>query len=185
MSMYNSTKEYGSVAKFFHWLIFLLAVILLLAGFTMGSINNEDLRNQAYFLHKSFGLLLLALMILRTLWTLGNPKPHMPVHMNIFVKLCAHLVHFAFYILLILMPIVGIIMSNYAGYPPSFFGLFNVIIPVAKNKQLAELFANVHEYLAWTIIALIIVHTLAALLHHYRYHDDVLRRMMPKSKHHS
>ncbi len=182
MSLRNTKENYGSIAKLFHWLIFILILFMILLGFLMGYIDNNSLRGTAYTIHKSFGLLILFLMVLRIIWLLINPKPRLPEHMNSFMKFCAHAMHILLYLVILMMPIAGLLLSSYAGYPSSFFGLFSVILPVAKNQALSNLFGDIHEYLAFTIVVLVIVHVLAALKHHIIYKDNVLTRMMPGKK---
>jgi len=70
-------------------------------------------------------------------------------------------------------------MSTAAGYPPSFFGLFQFPQFIAKNAAIAHFFFNVHEVTGYIIIALVIIHTAAALKHHFTDHDNILKRMLP------
>ena len=78
MSYRNTDQSYGSVSKFFHWLIFLLILGLLIVGFIMGDIDDKPTKAAVYGWHKSFGLTVLLLVLFRTFWTLSNPKPMLP-----------------------------------------------------------------------------------------------------------
>jgi cytochrome b561 len=79
---------------------------------------------------------------------------------------------------MVAMPLSGWFLTSAAGYAPSFFGLFTLPTLIAKNNDLLELFESVHEWLAYGLIALIIIHTLAALKHHFIDKDDILKRML-------
>ncbi|RUR11128.1 cytochrome b [Legionella sp. km772] len=129
-----------------------------------------------YGLHKAFGILVLILAILRIIWRLSNKTPSLNIPK--LELIAARLAHLALYILMLAMPISGWLMSSAAGLAPSFFGLFTLPNLVAPNDELREWFAFVHEWLAYGLIAIISVHTLAALKHHFIDKDDILRRMI-------
>ena len=179
MPIRNTQDHYGSVVKSFHWLIALLVIAMLIIGVSMGYIDNKALRSEVYAFHKSLGLTILGLMILRLFWRLGNPTPSLPSHLPAWQRFGARFSHVLLYLTIILMPISGICMSTAAGYPPKFFGLFTVAAPISKSKAISSFFADMHEVLAWIIVALLVVHILAALKHHFIHKDHVLRRMLP------
>ena len=98
-------------------------------------------------------------------------------------RLLTQWTHALFYITLILMPTTGVIMSFAAGYPIQFWWLATIHLTwIPKNKTLVDLMVSVHGYLAWTISALIVIHILGALKHHFINKDNVLLRMWPKRK---
>lgn len=175
----NTETTYGSVAKFFHWLIFLLVAGLLAAGFIMTGMENSPDKFKIYGLHKSFGIAVLALMALRFGWKLVNVSPALPPHMRAIEKLAARAAHWLLYALLIAMPFSGWMMSSAAGFPVSVFGLFTLPDLVAPDKTLAGNLKELHELLAFAILCVVMLHALAALLHHFYHKDDVLRRMLP------
>ncbi len=177
--MLRNTKEsYGSVSKFFHWLIALLVVIMLCAGVSFSYLPKGNLFNTIMFIHKSTGVTILGLIILRLLWRWINPLPRLPMEMPFWQIAAARCVHFLFYLLLIAMPITGIVLTLAAGYQVPFWGIAHIHLAIIiKYKPLAELMDAWHEYLAWTIAAFLVIHTLAALTHHYVKKDNVLRRM--------
>lgn len=179
MTLRNNETHYGFVAKFLHWSIGLLVIGALIAGFVMTNMEDSPQKWQMYSLHKSTGLLILGLMVLRLLWALTNVKPraHSPrvSRIQVFFGRVAHL---AFYVVLIAMPMSGLLFSSYAGRETSFYGLFNVKFPVAENRTLADFLVEMHEIIAWGIIALLVLHIIAVLIHKFYYKDNVLRSMM-------
>lgn len=180
MSFKNTLSTYGSVSKFFHWLISILVILLLIVGLWMSGLEKNSFRYSVYDLHKSFGLLVLFLMILRTSWMLANPKPLSMPNSKFWERIAEKSVHWIFYIALFIMPISGWVLSTASKHVPSFFGLFMLPAPfVSPNKALQDFAGDVHEVLGWFLIFLIAVHVLAALKHHFIDHDNVLKRMMP------
>lgn len=179
MTIKNSKTTYGSVAKFLHWLIFILIIAMLTIGFLMDGIQDKALKGQIINLHKLTGILILILMVLRVTWALTNPKPMLPMGTPRWQKWAERVVHFLIYAVLIVMPIAGWVMSVAAGYLPHLFG-FKFALPVVPlDKKLSDQAYDVHSYLAYVLIALISIHVLAALYHYIVKKDDVLQRMMP------
>lgn len=108
--------------------------------------------------------------------------PLLPNTLKKMEKLLAHLGHWLLYALIIAMPLSGWVMSSASGFPVSVFGWFVLPDLVAPDMSLKALMLDVHEYMAYAIIALVSVHVLAALLHHFYYKDNVLLRMLPLGK---
>ena len=178
MRLRNTTDTYGTIAKFLHWAIALLVVLMLIGGVLFNYMPKGDFRSFLVQMHKSTGVTILILMVLRLLWRWINPYPTLPSAMNLPEKMSARAVHLLFYILLIAMPLTGMIMTMAAGYPVPFWGITTLhwsFIPA--QKSLSHLMFNWHSYLAWTIGILIALHTIAALKHHFIDKDNVLKRM--------
>lgn len=179
MQWRNGEDSYGSPAKFFHWLIFLLIATLLAVGFLMTDMANTPDKFFVYGLHKSIGVVVLSLAILRLCWKLNNITPRLPNTMRAIEKLGAHGMHWLLYALMLAMPLSGWLMSSASGFPVSVFGLFTLPDLVPPDKELKVFFKDAHELIAYLIIFCVLMHALAALLHHYRHKDNVLLRMLP------
>jgi cytochrome b561 len=172
--------HYGFITKTLHWLIALLMISQLLLGIYT-NYAPPTLVGQLFFWHKSLGLLLLFLVIFFVLWRLINIKPAYLNTMPRWEKFLATFVRFLLYAAMLSLPLSGWIMSTAAGYIPSFFGWFSLAFPyVEPNKDLAHLFNEMHESIAWVISILIAIHLLAALKHHFIDKDNILRRMLNK-----
>lgn len=178
MSIYNTSSTYGLVAKLFHWVIFLLVLIMVSGGFFLGDLP-KDIQPLAYTTHKLTGLFILILMVLRLCWALMNIKPALPAMTAAWEKMAERLVHGLLYASLIAMPLFGWVGSTAAGRPPK-LGDWVFALPIAPNDALKEWAFEWHERIAFIIIALVAVHAAAALYHHVIKRDDVLRRMLPK-----
>lgn len=179
MSLRNTRSTYGSVAKTFHWVTFILVSGMILIGLTVKKMP-DNVAFQAMVMHKSTGLMILALTSVRFFWTLINPKPELPPQAKAWEIVVEKVVHWAFYFLLILMPISGWVMATAANKPPTLFGSTPLPLPgVPIDKPLSKMAGHWHEFFAWVLIALIVLHVLAALKHHYIDKDNILKRMMP------
>src|SRR5947209_8543351 len=108
----NTENDYGSVTKFLHWLIFFVVISLLIVGFLMDGISNKQIKIEAFMLHKTFGMIVLALMAFRLVWTSVNPRPMYPITTPFWQRIATRTVHALLYILLIAMPLSGWIMST-------------------------------------------------------------------------
>lgn len=177
MALMNTKTSYGSVTKVFHWLIVVLVITMLCLGFSLGLLPSNGLKGELYNIHKLIGLAIMIIMILRLIWTFINPKPSLPANISRVQVIAARSVHWSFYVVLIAMPFVGWILSSAAGKYPHLFGI-QFALPIAKSKPVAELFSEIHEILAFVIIALICMHVLATLWHHYVNKDNTLKKML-------
>jgi cytochrome b561 len=182
MTIRNTRARWGHVAQFLHWLI----VVLLIVQVTLASMA-DDLPLGARKLgllarHKSFGITILGLAILRLLWRWMNPTPELPNTLKPYERVLAKITHAGLYIVLFAMPLTGWMMSSARGFPVSWFGLFQLPDLVPKNKTLYDAMLETHEALQWVLYAIVAMHVLAALKHHFMLKDNVLRRMLPFTK---
>jgi cytochrome b561 len=177
--------RYTRVAIALHWLIAVAIFFMLFLGFVMEDISPITRRIEAFQLHKSLGLTILALSLVRLGWRLSHRAPPLPAHLSPFQKLAAIAVHWALYGLMIAIPLSGWLMISASStrYPTRYYGLFDVPLftfPETLRKTLHHWFHEAHELFAFAIIALLIAHVGAALLHHIYYRDTVLTRMLPR-----
>lgn len=174
----NTETHYGLVSKALHWLIALGVIGLLVMGIFMEEIADKPLRFQVYGIHKALGITLLALMVLRLVWKLmhwGLPT-HNPNHKPWEQKLAAA-VHWAFYGLLIAMPLSGWLMTGAAGSTLSWFGFFNIPNLVEADKDMRHFYGEVHEIIANLIWLFLALHVGGAVKHAVIDKDGTLRRM--------
>ncbi|MBK5950732.1 cytochrome b [Rhodobium orientis] len=182
----NTTSGYGLVAIALHWLIAAMIVAMIVVGMYMSGLELTDPNKfQLYQLHKSFGLTLLGLVVVRLLWRFANPAPRLPATLPDWQKAGAHLTHLALYLLLIAMPLSGWLMvsASTLGIPTLYFNLFQVPhLPVPGflgEPAVAEAtLKEVHEALAYLLIVVVVLHIAAALKHHFVDRDDILTRMV-------
>lgn len=178
----NTTKGYGFIHIAIHWVVAGLIAWAAYLGLTMTDMPDSFDKLAVYSLHKSLGMTVFVLAILRLVWKLANNKPLLPEGMVGWERTAAHLTHHLFYVLLFLVPLLGWLTSESAPFPLDYFGLF--LVPMANiGVDGAKLMLEVHEWVAKFMLALIIIHALAALKHHFISKDDILKRMIiPTSK---
>jgi cytochrome b561 len=174
--------RYTGIAQLFHWIIAALIVI----QFTLGWLG-EDLPLGAHKLallarHKSFGMTVLMLAILRLVWRLLNPPPELPPGMTPTERVLARATHVAFYVLLFAMPLTGWMMSSAKKYSVSWFGLFTWPNLIGKSEAAFNFLRSTHDYLSYALFVIAVLHILAALKHHFWNKDDVFLRMLPFTK---
>jgi cytochrome b561 len=173
----NTENSFGSVTRVIHWVMSVLIITMLTVGFTMVNMEPSDLKWQIYAAHKACGLVVLFLAILRVLWIFTNPQVEVSFELPSWQRLSARFNHNLIYILLILMPASGALMTLTGGHDIDFFGVFTVK-SFMENKEYSKIFWNVHVGCAFLLIASSIVHIAAALYHHFIRKDNVLMRMI-------
>ncbi|MBI2260519.1 MAG: cytochrome b [Caulobacterales bacterium] len=177
--MAEPRNRYSTVSLVLHWLIAALVItqIGLIAAHeaTEGSISREFVN-----LHKSVGLSILVLTLVRLGWRVANPAIPLPAAMPRWQKLLARTNHVLFYVLLIAMPLVGWAASSAAGRDIVWFGLFEwPLLPIGGGRETAGELMNVHEAAARLLIFLVVLHIIGALKHQFIDRDNVLHRMIP------
>jgi cytochrome b561 len=181
-------SRYSRTAILLHWIIG-LAIIGNLAGgllletlFDAADAETRRLGFTVVQLHKSIGLTVLALSLLRLVLRYRAGFPRLPMHMTRGERALARLTHYGFYALMIAMPLSGWIMvsASTLNFPTQWFGLFTVPhLPTGTSKALAGTAGAAHMWLGYGAIALLALHIAGALKHHYLDRDDVLARMLP------
>ena len=176
MNFTNTSNEYGPVAKFFHWLVFLFVFLQVLVGYFMEDIPGKILQGVVINAHKLLGIIILIFIILRAIWALMNPKPSLPVGTPSWEYFAEHGMHFLLYFILLAMPLFGWIGSSAAGRYPR-FGSYTLSLPVPQSKEIVEIAFFMHNNLAILLIILVSLHVCAALYHHFIRKNNILRRM--------
>lgn len=179
MNWRNTTDRYGAVAIGLHWVVAILVIVLLVVGLVMTGMKPGPDMLRIYATHKSIGITVLALAVLRLTWKLANPHPAaLPTHRQ-WEKLLAKAVHIFLYFAIVAMPLSGWIMSSAKGFPVSVFGWFTLPDLVPPDKDLTKAASQFHEMLAYSLIVAIVLHFSGALKHHLIDKDGTLRRMLP------
>lgn len=175
-------QTYTAGAKVFHWLTVALMAGSFGLAFVMVELPLGLLKIELYNWHKTVGLTILALAVLRLAWRLRHPPPPMPEDMAAWERLAAHAAHLGLYLFLFSQPLVGLVMSWASGFPTILFGSFTLPNPIGTDQALFDVLSAVHFWSAWALLALIALHAGAALRHHFIKKDTVLRRMLPQKR---
>jgi cytochrome b561 len=178
MQWRNSTSHYGLVSILMHWLVALAVFGLFGLGYWMVGLDYySGWYKTAPDLHKSIGLVLFAVMLLRVLWRWFSPPPaSLPSHGRM-TRLGSKLGHSFLYLGLFVLMISGYLISTADGRGIEVFGLFEVPASLTSIPDQEDVAGLVHEYLAWALVIFAGVHALAALKHHVIDRDRTLLRM--------
>lgn len=179
MTIRNTPDRWGVVSQLLHWLIVALIAIQVALGLTglMLPIGMEKLA--VFARHKSVGITILGLAVLRLLWRWLNPTPPLPSNLKPRERFLPRCTHGALYVLIFAMPLTGWIMSSARGFPVSWFNLYQLPDLVPKSDRLFNATVITHATLAITLAIVVALHIAGALKHHYVLKDDTLRRMLP------
>ena len=167
------------MAQLLHWLIVLLVLCQFVVGFYAQPLPVGIERLKMLTFHKSLGLTVFALVILRLLWRLYTPAPKLPAGMKPLERFGAHLSHATLYGLLLTLPILGWLTSNASNLTVRWFFTFNLPNLVNPDARLANLTKHLHDFGAWLLLAVVCLHVAAAFWHEFARRDGVLRRMLP------
>lgn len=179
MPLRNPPTRWGPISMLLHWTIVVLVGWLAWLGLTMVDMPPTPAKINAYALHKSLGLTLLALVAVRLAWRLfaGAPDP-VPGTPGWQARI-ASTTHWAMYLLLFAMPLTGWLFNSASGYPLQWFKQFNLPAIAGRSEDLAQTAIQLHEYGFWLLLLLVLAHAGAAFYHHLFQGDDTLRRMLP------
>ena len=181
MSREQTPQRYGGVAITLHWLV----AALIVSGFTLGlSMVGLPLGRQKfqwYAWHKWIGITVFLLTCIRLLWRWGHPAPP-PVAMPAWQERVSASTHGVMYALLLLIPLSGWLYSSSTGISVVYLGLVPLPDLVGKDRALAATLKGTHFSLNFTLLALVCIHTAAALKHQFVDRDAALMRMLPRLK---
>jgi cytochrome b561 len=177
--LFRRDQRYDSIQIGLHWLTAALVAAAILLIWAVHQTPRGPLHTTLFFLHRSCGVTIFALTLLRLVWRASHQVPPPPASVPVWQQRAGTFAHWLLYTLLLVMPVTGFIDSAANGHAVSFFYLFNLPL-LPENKPLAELSGDIHETLQWVVYALIVLHAAAALRHHFVLGDGVLRRMLPQ-----
>ena len=180
MSLKN-VERWGGVSQTFHWLIVLLILTIAIVGLTMVELPKTPKYFWVYTLHKSLGLIVLTLAVLRLAWRLYAGAPAPVPGTPRWQERVASITHWLLYALIFAMPLSGWLYDSSSGLRPfRWFGLVEVPKLSPPNESVRALSHDAHETLFWVLVFLVAVHAGAALYHHLIQNDATLARMLPR-----
>jgi cytochrome b561 len=173
-------SRYSSAQKWLHWTMATLIVIMVTVGLTMTNLADGPTKNTLYELHKSTGIIVLTLALVRVAvrWKRSAP-PLEP--MPAWQRMAANASHYSMYVLIVLVPLMGWIATSHCCKPVNLFWTVPVSLPVpdAPTMDASKPLFLVHFTLAFMLAAIVTVHVTAALHHHFVKRDRTLMRMLP------
>lgn len=178
MPLKSTDTRWGGIAKTFHWLMALAIIGNGVLGLVMDELWKGMAKISIFALHKSIGLTVLALLLLRFAWRFVDRKPR-DEPMPRWQAWAAHATHGVLYLLMLALPLSGWLFNSARGYPLQWFKQFNLPSLMDKNETLAEILIEAHEWLFWVLALVLLAHIGGALMHHFVERDNTLRRMLP------
>jgi cytochrome b561 len=180
--------RYSAVAIVLHWLIALGIIALLAMGLVMTQVKlTPAVLFPLYQLHKSIGITVLFLVLLRVIWRLTHRPPPLPATMPAPERAASSVVHLLLYGLMLYMPLTGwaVASASPLNIPTVLYGLvpwphLPILSGLTNKKPVEAVLETVHAWGAWVVIAVVALHIAAALRHHLITRDDILLRMLPR-----
>lgn len=180
MQLRNTSGRYGAVSVSLHWLVALAVFTLFGLGYYMVDLTYYDeWYRLAPHIHRSIGILLFAVVILRLLWRFADTRPSPLASHSRFEVLSAHLAHWVLYLLMLTAMISGYLISTADGSGVRVFNWFEVPSLTGRVQRMEDVAGDVHYWVTWALVGLAVLHGLAAIKHHVIDRDDTLRRMLP------
>lgn len=171
--------SWNGVVKFLHWLIALLIFTQFALGWLAATWRLSPTKIDLFVWHKSIGMLVLTLVVLRLVWRLATPAPPLPAGMPAWERAAARTSHVLLYLVMLGMPLAGWVITSASGVPFKIFWRLPLPSITAVDKQVADVASTVHFSLGVLLALLLLVHIGAALRHHFIQRDNVLIRMLP------
>jgi cytochrome b561 len=181
MSMTANTPRagYSGPSKTLHWLIVALLIAQFIIAWIMPDIGRNTPVTTLISLHFTFGIVILAVAVVRLLWRFVSAVPPQEPGVPEWQETLSQIVHWLLYALLLVVPLLGWINASWRGMPVVMFGL-ELPKLIATRAAGWQWTGDVHGLLAnYVMLALIGVHVVGALYHHFIRHDGVLKRMLP------
>jgi cytochrome b561/polyisoprenoid-binding protein YceI len=183
MGIRNTTSRWGAVSQLLHWTIVALIVVQFVLADIADDLPLGMQKLKVLARHKSFGITILALAVIRLLWRRMNPVPTLPSGLRPYERVLARVTHDGLYVLLFAIPLSGWTMSSAKNYHVSWFNQVQLPDLVPVSKPLFEFLLATHQILTTLVLpAFVALHVAAALKHHFFLKDTVLKRMLPFSK---
>jgi cytochrome b561 len=179
LPMENETDRFGFTSRMIHWTMAILFLSLIPIGMFASMIPEDAwFRNHYYVVHKTIGVLIFVLLLMRLFWNSRSKRPELDASLKPAERKWAHRVHILLYVLLLAMPVTGYVMTSYHGYPTFFFAW--ELQPLWGESDAYIIWGTFHKYILPYLLYIILgAHILGALKHHFiDRHTTALKRMV-------
>lgn len=170
--------NYGTTAKILHWLIVALLLVQYPIGWFMPDIHRGAQPGNAMVFHVSFGLTILAVLVIRFGWRVTHPV--MPEStLPSWQRSTAEVTHWLLYALILATTIIGWLFASFRGWELSYFFIFRLPMLASESASGVRMIDGWHQFMEWSLLVVIGVHVAAAMAHGFLYRDRVMQRMLP------
>ncbi len=178
--MADAPAAFSPAQKWLHWTMAAIIVLIMIpAGLTMTRIGEGETKNFLYEVHKSFGLIVFSLAVIRAAIRLTRGAPPLEPNIPGWQRFAAYVSHYAMYMLIFLVPLTGWAATSACCKPVNLFWTIPLSLPVPDSEDLAKRIFKFHYGFVYTLAAIVAVHVSAALQHHFIRRDRTLVRMLP------
>lgn len=171
------TTTYTGLAKGLHWLMAIMIFGMLALGLYMHELPFSPQKLQLYSWHKWAGVTIFMLVWVRLAWRITHPPPPLPAGMSVRMRRAAQFGHAVLYVLMMMIPVSGWLMSSSLGVPTVWFGILPLPDLLSRDRELADLLGLLHKSLNILLMLTLIGHVAATLWHQFVLKDGILRRM--------
>lgn len=187
MALTNSSSRYGAVAKFFHWVVFLIFVNQYVVGSLMMRLGKGDSflgvpAGPFYTWHKSIGLVALAIVLLRLTWRKTTRLPDWADTLEDWERATTKCAERVLYACMLLMPVSGYVFTMGGGFAFKLFGVVPLPVLIEKNAALASIGETAHLVIGYLTVIALTVHIGLGIKHQLVNRDRFLNRMLPFTK---
>lgn len=175
----GAPARYSALQIAIHWITAIIILGMIPAGLVMTRLGPGTTTNLLYELHKSFGIIVIGLAVLRILVRATSGAPPVVETIPAWQRIAARMTHYALYALIILVPLVGLVATSTCCPPVNLFWTIPVTLPVDGGMEASKPIFDFHRVLALALAAILLLHASAALHHHYVKKDHTLRKMLP------
>ena len=177
-------RVFDPTTRLLHWLTFGLITLVFVFAFSIDLTTSRASHTALLQLHRSFGVTVWALILVRLVWRQFAKFPNWPTDMPQSMRLAAKGSEYALYALLLAQPILGLLQTNARGDRVDLFFLGQLPALIGQDRPLAWQLLVVHKTVGFSLLGLIALHILAALFHHFWRRDDTLAAMLPSAAGH-
>jgi cytochrome b561 len=174
-------RAFAPTTRLLHWLTVGLMLLVFVLAFSITLVTSGTSHAALLQLHRSFGIAVLAVTVVRLVSRQFARFPNWPANMPQSMRLAAHASEYALYALLMAQPILGLLQTNARGDRVDLFFLGQLPTLISEDRPLARRLLAAHETVGYLLLALIGLHVTAALLHHFWRRDDTLTAMLPSA----
>jgi cytochrome b561 len=180
MQLSNSKFGYGALPQALHWLTAICVIVAWLLGQFHDSFPKGPPRGAALTAHIALGECVMVFLVARLVWRMADPPPPLePTRFGRLLEIASRVSHYALYLLLVAVPVLGVVVQLKRGNALPIFGAWSFASPWPTDRATARSVLEVHELLANALLILAGIHAAAALVHHYVFRDRTLTRMLP------
>jgi cytochrome b561 len=179
MTFRNTTRSWGSLTKTLHWIIVILIIVQFFIAIRAHGLPRGPALIEAWGWHKSIGMTVFLLAVIRLVWRWLNPVPDLTAEIKPWENTLAKISHVLLYMLIFAVPLTGLLMSQAKNFPVSWFHLFQWPDFVAPDPAVSETFESAHKILVKVLVGVALLHAAGALKHHFIDKNNVLKRMLP------